>query len=441
MFIDVNSWPRVADGVGYLSCLWLLCAALLLPAADSLAGKRAYGEDFVRVGQRWTDAGPPPALSRETPPPGSDGGFLRQIEQLQDREGPYSDSLAEPLAGLGRYYRSAGDLDGALRSYRRALHVVRINDGLYSERQIPILQELLDTYRGSGDLQALDQRYDYYFRLYGNGQPPYSEVRLRATLGYLRWQREAIRLGMDGERHRRLLALYHMNDTLIQATGQDPAVSRQQHREVVLSQLRNLYLLEDRIAPRLEKIGVAESAPSFGGEWEQGDFDRKRLETLQRGALSRGAGLLRDLIDRSGADTPTEELARLHLELGDWYQWHGSASAKEQYARVVALLSAAGRDELLEQWLGQPVELPDNGAFWQPPLATGAERRVVIETSYDVSATGRISNLQASVAAPEDDGLATRLKRYLKQIRFRPRWVNGSAEEVAGVRREYEMFD
>jgi tetratricopeptide (TPR) repeat protein len=230
----------VADGVGYLSCLWLLCAALLLPAADSLAGKRAYGEDFVRVGQRWTDAGPPPALNRETPPPGADGGFLRQIEQLQDREGPYSDSLAEPLAGLGRYYRSAGDLDGALRSYRRALHVVRINDGLYSERQIPILQELLDTYRGSGDLQALDQRYDYYFRLYGNGQPPYSEVRLRATLGYLRWQREAIRLGMDGERHRRLLALYHMNDTLIQATGQDPAVSRQQHREVVLSQLRNL---------------------------------------------------------------------------------------------------------------------------------------------------------------------------------------------------------
>jgi tetratricopeptide (TPR) repeat protein len=310
LFIDVNSWPRVADGVGYLSCLWLLCAALLLPAADSLAGKRAYGEDFVRVGQRWTDAGPPPALSRETPPPGSDGGFLRQIEQLQDREGPYSDSLAEPLAGLGRYYRSAGDLDGALRSYRRALHVVRINDGLYSERQIPILQELLDTYRGSGDLQALDQRYDYYFRLYGNGQPPYSEVRLRATLGYLRWQREAIRLGMDGERHRRLLALYHMNDTLIQATGQDPAVSRQQHREVVLSQLRNLYLLEDRIAPRLEKIGVAESAPSFGGEWEQGDFDRKRLETLQRGALSRGAGLLRDLIDRSGADTPTEELLK-----------------------------------------------------------------------------------------------------------------------------------
>ena len=80
----------------------------------------------------------------------------------------------------------------------------RINDGLYSERQVPLLRELLQSYREAGDYEALDERYDYYFRLYGNGQPPYTEIRLRAALEYLRWQREALRLGVGGRELERL---------------------------------------------------------------------------------------------------------------------------------------------------------------------------------------------------------------------------------------------
>lgn len=296
-------------------------------------------------------------------------------------------------------------------------------------------------YRDTGDLQALNQRYEYYFRLLGNGQPPFTEVRLQAALGYLRWQREALRLRLDGNEDRRLLRLYQLNDRLLQMTAEDPEVSWKEHSAVVISQMRNLYLIDDRIKPRLEKIGVVASSPISGGEWEQEDFELKRLESLQRSAVGHGRELMEELIARGAEQAAPEDLARLRLELADWYQWHGSSRASEEYALVESLLLSAGRDDLLQDWLGQPVELPDNGVFWQPVPASDLRRRVVLQVSYDVSAEGRIDKVQAPQVGPEEEQLASRLVRRLKQVRFRPRWEEGAAVAAPGVRREYELFD
>ena len=417
----------------------------MLAAMPAWAGKHAYGETFVRVGQSWTDAGaiqPPGDAPAGAGGAGDDGLYQRQVAELERREGPYSDSLAEPLAGLGRYYQHSGDMEQALRLYQRALHVVRVNEGLYSERQIPILRELLDAYRATGEIELLDNRYDYYFRLYGNGQPPYTDVRLRAALGYLRWQREAVRLGIDEDGSRRLLALYQLNDELLSEVAADSTVPLALYRDLVQSQVRNLYLLEDRFAPALQKVGAAPVSPLFASDWTQEEFHKKRLETIQRDSLSRGSDLLRDVIERSAATAGSDELARLHLELGDWYQWHGKdKQAAQQYQQVVQLLSKPDQSELLQRWLGQPVELPDNGAFWQPRPGASGEPLAVVSVRYDVSATGRVSNLQAVASDSEKTSLTTRLKRKLRQTRFRPRWISGVAESASQIQRDYALID
>lgn len=438
----LNGWALpVAPGVGRL----VLCLAALVMTGSSpstLAGKHAYGEKIVRVGQTWEDA--IPARYQTAQNDGSDlqdeGVFEEQVAVLEEREGPYSDALAEPLAGLGRHYWRKGDLEQAMRLYRRALHVVRVNDGLYSERQMPILRELLDAYRVTGDLKTLDDRYEYYFRLYGKGLPPFTDIRVRATLAYMGWQREAIRLGIEEDEARRLLALYQLNEEQLTAIGADPGAAPSWYRDLVLSQVRNLYLLEDRFAATVENIGLATSLPMISQEWQQEDFNKRRMETLQRGGLSHGAELLSGLIGRTAASGNAPEIARLHLELGDWYQWHGKESqAAEQYQQVVQLLTQAQRPQLVQEWLGEPVELPDNGAFWQPRPSADQGSPVVVQVSYDVSARGRVSNMQASVADPDHEGAATRLKRKLGQIRFRPRWASGEAEPVSQLQRDYQL--
>ena len=438
--MNVNSCAAGIVARRHPVLILLLC---LLAAADARADKYAYGEDFARVGHSWADAGPPLAAAVLYSDPGVDqsDSFRQQLAALEDSEGPYSDALAEPLTSLGRYYRASGDLEQATRMYRRALHLVRVNDGLYSERQMPVLRELLAVYRDTGDLGALDQRYEYYFRLYGKGQPPYTAVRLQAALGYLRWQREALRLDLDGDSVRRLQHLYRLNEDLLQATATDPSVSLAHYRDVVLSQVRNLYLLEDRVRPRLEEVGRVSGAPQFAQQFDQQDFDQRRLENLQRGALSRGSELVQELIGRYDASAEPQQVARLYLELGDWYQWHNSESrASQYYARVVELLTANSDQALLREWLGQPVELPDNGAFWQPPPQVNEQPPLVLEVAYDVSARGRASNLQSIEEDPAHAGKANRLKRALRKIRFRPRWVDGVAES-ASVRRDYQLFD
>ena len=443
MVSKLNSWHGNTAKERSCSVLCLLVSLLISAASPAWAGKYAYGEQFVRVGQSWGDSGP---LQNLTPgdsrSPQEDGDYQRQVAALEEQGGPYADALAEPLAGLGRNYRLNGDMEEALRLYRRALHVVRVNDGLYSERQIPILRELLDVYRVSGQMQSLDERYDYYFRLYGRGRPPFTDIRLRAALGYLRWQREAVRLEIDDDDSRRLLALYQLNGEILQAVAVDPSVAWHWRRDLTLSQLRNLYLVEDRFSPGIETRGVAPETPLRPGEWSQQDFDKKRLVMIQRGALSRGTRMLQDLIAATTGTTERTELARLHLAQGDWYQWHGSDKlAGEQYQRVVQLLSQSGHQGLLQEWLGQPVELPDNGAFWQSRSAAEDDRQVVVSMRYDVSARGRASNLQAAVSDPKDEGLASRLKRKLAHIRFRPRWASGTPESVLQVQRDYQLID
>lgn len=445
MLSKLNSWPKSRGLRPNRTGLNLLLGAVLLAAMPAWAGKHAYGETFVRVGQSWTDAGA--IQPRGDAPVGSEGAgddslYQRQVAELEQRDGPYSDALAEPLAGLGRYYQDSGDMEQALRLYQRALHVVRVNEGLYSERQIPILRELLNAYRATGEIELLDNRYDYYFRLYGNGRPPYTDVRLRAALGYLRWQREAVRLDIDEDSNRRMLALYQLNDELLSEVAADSTVQPALYRDLVQSQVHNLYLLEDRFAPALQKIGVAPAAPVFASEWDQEDFHKKRLEVIQRDSLSRGSDLLRDVIERSAATAGSDELARLHLELGDWYQWHGKDErAAQQYQQVVQLLSKPHQSELLQRWLGQPVELPDNGAFWQPRPGASGEPLAVVSVRYDVSATGRVSNLEAVASDSEKTSLTSRLKRQLRQTRFRPRWISGVAESAAQIQRDYALID
>ena len=402
-----------------------------------------YGEQFVRLGESWPDAGvvkPWPEADPAADAPGS-ASFERQLELLEGEGGPYADTLAEPLADLARLHRRNGNLLQAQQAYQRALHVVRINEGLYSENQVPILRELFETYRMTGDMATLDARYEYFFRLYGSGRPPYTPVRLNAALEYLRWQREAVRLELDEQETRRMFDMYSLNEQLLEDVAQDPAVDFQVYRALTLSQLRNLYLIDDRVQPRIEQLGLAPSTPVLGSDWSNEDFHRKRLEDIQRDSLQRGADLLRDALQRVEPGEPRER-ARLQLQLADWYQWHGSvALADSHYAQVVATLSAAGEENLVQQWLGQPRELPDNGAFWQPrPLQPG-QRRVVVQASFDVSRRGRVRNVRTTVSDAQDEAVAARLRRRLARVRFSPSYESGQAQPVAQLQRAYELID
>ena len=455
MFSDVNSCT--CRRVGPALAPWILLA-LLAPAVAPAANPTPYGESFVRAGQSWADGEPGqarPGPSAQVPETGRDhpvsaavpadrAAYLRQVEAAELAAGPYASALAEPLEGLARYHRQQGDIAAAQRLYVRALHVVRINHGLASRLQVPMVRALLDTYREVGDMEALDQRYDYFFRLYGSGQPPYTDLRTRATLEYLRWQREALRLSLDGRDNRRLLNLYRLNQELLETAQAREAIPYAWHRDLVLSQIRNLYLLLTRITPKAPETGPATFSPVRGpGAVDPLDqpYHERRLEGLHRSAPAAGTTLLEQLLARAGREGPAEAAAA-ELELGDWLQWNGSQSrAAGHYASVVRRLLDAGEIELARDWFDQPRELPDNGAFWQPRSPRESDRRVRVSASFDVSASGRVGNIVARPAREEERAFAWQLKRALARTRFRPRYADGVPQAVVQMAVDYEMLD
>ncbi|MEH6586550.1 MAG: tetratricopeptide repeat protein [Halioglobus sp.] len=378
-------------------------------------------------------------VSSQTSGPADAQPFREQLQALEQRHGPYADGLAEPLTSMGRYYRQQGDHERAVALYRRAMHIVRINDGLYSDRQIPLLRELLVSYREVGDLESLDQRYEYFFRLYGNGQPPFTELRVRATIEFMRWQREALRRGVGNDK-RRLLDLIDLNEQLMTALQQDVEADYSWHKQAAYSQLNNLYLLLQRYTPSIQENQLLTSRDYIGNQPAVADLEAQKVDARLRSAPAMGADVLQQLASASRLQDSTEQ-ASVQLALGDWYFWNGrKQSSVQTYLGVVKRLRDAGREDLLEQWMGEPVELPDNGAFWQPELATG-ENKPVIRASYDVSSRGKLSKLQTRVVEGDEDLAHNRFRRKLSATLFRPRWVSGEPEAVTGLLREYQLLD
>jgi hypothetical protein len=200
------------------------------------------------------------------------------------------------------------------------------------------------------------------------------------------------------------------------------------YRELVLSQLRNLYLLLGNKRP-----GESYDEPGLDGPVEQ------KMAMLQRTGVTVGRNLLQGLIAQSQQLDPIER-ASLHLELGDWYQWNDIRhNAELEYAKVEQILLKAGELDLLDQWLSAPTELPDNDAFRHPGQFPAGVNPVVATLHFDISARGRMSNVEVSTKASEDAAIGWHIKRMLKDTHFRPRFVSGHAEPVEKLTRQYRL--
>ena len=214
------------------------------------------------------------------------------------------------------------------------------------------------------------------------------------------------------------------------------------YRDLALSQLKNLYLVQDRVAESVHSNGLSLSRQSMQGEWEEKDLNKQHLERIQRDGASQGGRLVDEIIARYDGPPESVELARLYLAKGDWYQWLGrEQQANSAYQAVAQQLTGSGREDLLQQWLGDPMELPDNGAFWQPPLSPAPAVAAVIKLQYDVSARGRVRNLSAQADESVSKGKVAGLKRRFRKVRFRPRWHSGAGQAVQQLQREYVLLN
>ena len=90
---------------------FLLIAVLLIGGSFAHAHLPSlFGREYVRVLKSAAEEFPmPPDPNAMLVDKGLTAPYEQQLEELEDQGGPYSERIAEPLAGLGALYQERGD--------------------------------------------------------------------------------------------------------------------------------------------------------------------------------------------------------------------------------------------------------------------------------------------------------------------------------------------
>ena len=159
------------------------------------------------------------------------------IENIQSDLGIYDQSLVEVYNDLARFYVELEDFDNAIKFYSEALQIARINTGLYSHEQIPILDSLIEQNGLAEQWEEVDDLQElYYFvnsRLYDEDDLQY----LEAAEVYGVWKLRVVRENLLKQNGRSLLitaedlSLFYAR--IIEAVEMQPSIKREDLLNVI----------------------------------------------------------------------------------------------------------------------------------------------------------------------------------------------------------------
>jgi len=117
------------------------------------------------------------------------------IAAIERDGGAWDQALTEELSALGRVQQEQGIHAEAISTLTRAMHINRINDGLHTLAQVPVVERMIESYAAMGDWASVDLYQNYLFfvqqKAYGSDDP-----RIIPVLNSLgQWNIEAFGLG------------------------------------------------------------------------------------------------------------------------------------------------------------------------------------------------------------------------------------------------------
>jgi len=320
------------------------------------------------------------------------------LDAMERELGPYHPDLVAPTLAAAALATQVGAVARAEQLYDRALHTVRVNDGLYGDQQLPILRGLLDLYLTSGDREGFEKRADYQFRLLGSGVAPFNGAELSAAVEFFDVTLDALMDASWEGKSRELLRFHDRVEAMTEAVCADAEFGMDWCQPFSFRLARFYYLLEYKLDvfvddPRFE--------PRLGGtDWQA--LDREpRMEALQRRLFQQGERVFDRLLALKPADHDALSA------LADWHWFYQKRPAAIRHYQAAC--------KLRPERFNHPAPLPE-----YPALSTYRAFReigVAVSVTLEVNDRGVPSDI---VPAPADIEAPLTLKRKLRATRFRP---------------------
>jgi hypothetical protein len=342
-----------------------------------------------------------------------------EAKALEQRLGPYSSQLAENWLELAHEAVDLGQRESASALFQKGLHNVRLNAGLTTNKQLSALTDWIAVLRRMGNQTALVQQLDYRYRITGYGAAPWDDDRLTYALQYFDYQLALLAVSEWRREESQVIKLAKHLEGIVEAACGGSNANRQACLQLTKRRLQLLYLISFAVQP----ITADPHLSPFNTQRELNEptISEEKLLSIHRNAYQTGVKMLNRGIDYLGGSD------ELELVLADWRWFNGKTTqARKMYERLANVLPAE---------FVLPVALPHGLIEEKLHNAVSDEERTAT-FSFDVTANGNARNI-VEQADEKKQRSTSRLRKHLKQLKFRPVVAENGTRIKMQVTRSY----
>lgn len=361
--------------------------------------------------------------------------LVASIEEVRAEEGVHSSDLIGPLTTLGLYYQEQGDPALAIAAIEQARQVVRVNYGLYSLREVPLLRQWIDAEQARGNVQGA---WDVEQRLLSLIERNPNDLRTVPILREMAHKRLDVLAEYSGGGYPPEIVLgcyysqYRDGNCRSGSRGQVKAGLLREAMSYYFRAIDTVLITEGQTSERLP--GLLMELVRISYQHGRGAIGRRALRFLHAHKVENGA-------------PPVERVDAL-VQIADWDLLFSrgerrlTQAAGDLYRRAYAQLDGVEVEQPSIAGIfspEMPVVLP---AFAPNPLVTKEtpETTGFIDVAFDITDEGKSKHIEVlgtTRNASKDD--LDRLVDLIGDSRFRPVVTDGRVEETARVSLRYYL--
>jgi len=304
--------------------------------------------------------------------------------------------LVAPLVGLADALKQNLEYAQALKTYERAAHISRVNEGPMNLQQSEIITELVDLY---ADQEMFDEAVGlqaYQLRIYRRALDETNPRVIEA------WRRNGELLGSSGL-HKQAQQLYVFAADIIRVADGDDSLAQ----VPLLQDLSESYLNHAK-ADQFTRIEMA----------------RAELEHIVS-------------ITESNAGATKQQRADAYLGMGDLMQRFGEWNSALYNYRLA--WNQVGENDLMKrEAFGEPLILNPPQNVSATDLQQVESGIVEVQVAYDVNHRGHVENVKVQNDAPTEIA-AKRALTLTRKLIFRPRFEAGDPVDTPDLIRDIQV--
>ena len=410
------------------------------------------------------------------------------VDQLEQEEGAYGARLSQPLLSLGLSLQENNQHTQAIDVFKRAMHINRINEGLYNLNQVEILEPLIKSYIARRDWKRVGKRYDYLYWLLRRNTSADDPRLLPMIYKLSGWYLDSFNRNASVDMSVYLLHAHDLYKLAADIIGDQFG----RHDLRMINALRGLAVSNYYLATNT-MLHDDEPTTNNNGFVEHAPQQKYRLASYINKSFSNGVKAINRMVNIYAANPEAPALAheKALVELGDWYlRFNKRESAfrvyQQAYDQMVAHETSTEEINRLFGWpvalsmlyhthhqLGTPPrnismqQVPKYGApvvldaKGEPQTAAVDSQLQVFDTlkanpneppaplpdelnlryvivSFDVTPTGKTRNIEVVSSNPSNAySIRSKARDYLKVTRFRPRFAEGGPVLTQQVTHRY----